>query len=94
MDLPLARMGAAPVDLVRRPPPNEDTVNPDVFQQRYFAMASLRILLSDTAADLTSLPTATLAAPDLSSGWRRIAGPSPSLRAMRCRVIGARSTLP
>ncbi len=63
MDLPLASMGATPMDLIRRPPVNEDSGNPDVFGQRYFALASLRILLSDTEADLTSLPTATAPAP-------------------------------
>jgi hypothetical protein len=63
MDLPLTRMGAAPVDLIRRPPANENIANPDVFNQRYFAMASLRILLSDNAVDLTSLATATGTAP-------------------------------
>ncbi|MBZ5498303.1 MAG: hypothetical protein LAP85_18025 [Acidobacteriia bacterium] len=63
MDLPLVGMGATPVDLIRRPPANEDVANPDVFAQRYFTMASLRILLSDNAADLTSLPTVTATAP-------------------------------
>jgi hypothetical protein len=65
LDLPLVSMGATPVDLIRRPAQNsnEDAANPDVFKQRYFAMASLRILISDTAADLTSLPTITAGAP-------------------------------
>jgi hypothetical protein len=63
MDLPLASQGAAPIDLIRRPPVLEDSTNPDVFKQRYFSMASLRILLSDTAGDITSLPTVTGTAP-------------------------------
>jgi hypothetical protein len=63
LDLPLVRMGATPVDLIRRPALNEDANNPDLFQQRYFAMASLRILLSDTAAGITTLPTVTATAP-------------------------------
>jgi len=63
MDLPLASQGAAPIDLIRRPPPLEDSTNLDVFRQRYFSMASLRILLSDTAGDITSLPTVTGTAP-------------------------------
>jgi hypothetical protein len=65
MDLPLVSMGATPVDLIRRPAENsnENTANPDLFKQRYFAMASLRILLSDTAAHLTTLPSATATAP-------------------------------
>jgi len=63
MDLPLVDNNATPVDLIRRPLVNENTANPDLFRQRYFAMASLRILLSDTAAEITSLPTVTAGAP-------------------------------
>jgi hypothetical protein len=61
LDLPLAQMGALPIDLIRRPVvnSNENVANAGVFGQRYFAMASLRILLSDTAADIANLPTAT-----------------------------------
>ena len=68
MDLPLVNLGATPVDLVRRPPANENTTNADVFGQRFFSLASLRILLSDNPADLTSLPTATGTAPVHLSG--------------------------
>jgi hypothetical protein len=76
LDLPLVSQGAAPIDLIRRPAQNsnEDTANPDVFKQRYFAMASLRILLSDTAADITSLPSVTAAAPVLLQGRAPDAG--------------------
>jgi hypothetical protein len=56
MDLPLVSLGATPIDIIRRPELNE---NVDVLNQRYFALASLRILLSDNAADITSLPTVT-----------------------------------
>ena len=65
LNLPLVSQGATPIDLIRRPAQNsnENVVNPLVFGQRYFAMASLRILLSDTAADITSLPTVTATAP-------------------------------
>jgi hypothetical protein len=65
MDLPLVSMGASPIDLIKRPAENsnENTSNPDLFGQRYFAMASLRILISDTAAHITSLPTVTATAP-------------------------------
>ena len=56
--------GALPIDLIRRPAtPTEDATNPLVYGQRYFAMASLRILLSDTAAELTGLPTVTPTVP-------------------------------
>lgn len=63
LDLPLVSQGASPIDLIRRPPLNENTVRPLVFGQRYFAMASLRILLSDRIADITTLPTVTATAP-------------------------------
>ena len=58
LNLPLASQGATPIDLIRRPiVANEDTSNAAVFGQRYFAQASLRILLSDRSTDITSLPT-------------------------------------
>jgi hypothetical protein len=63
LDLPIVSAGASPIDLIRRPVPGEDAANPDVFDQRYFRLASLRILLSDTAADIQNLPTVTAAAP-------------------------------
>ena len=62
LELPLVSDGAQPIDIIRRP----DPANPDeddVFRQRFFSMASLRILLSDTAADITSLPTVTATPP-------------------------------
>jgi hypothetical protein len=70
LNLPIVSMGATPIDLIRRPAQNsnENTTNPDVFAQRYFAMASLRILISDSAAYLTSLPTVTATAPVELSG--------------------------
>ena len=65
LDLPLVSQGAEPIDLLRRPAlnSNENTANAPVFGQRYFAMASLRILLSDRASDITGLPTVTATAP-------------------------------
>lgn len=48
--------GASPIDIIRRAPPNEDTLKPLVYSQRQFSMASLRILLSDTPGDITTLP--------------------------------------
>ena len=58
LDLPVVASGANPIELIRRPASGETTASP-VFPQRYFSMASLRILLSDTAADITGLPTVT-----------------------------------
>jgi hypothetical protein len=63
LQLPLVSFGATPIDLIRRSVPNEDVANPQVLQQRFFSMASVRILLSDTAADITNLPTVTATAP-------------------------------
>lgn len=65
LDLPLVSQGAQPIDLIRRPAvgSNEHLVSPEIYQQRFFAMAGLRILLSDTAADISNLPTVTGAPP-------------------------------
>jgi hypothetical protein len=62
LDLPIVSDGALPVDLIRRP----SLTTPDaavVLDQRYFKMASLRILLSDRAADISGLQTVTATAP-------------------------------
>src|SRR5205814_258027 len=63
-----------PNDLIKRPPVNEDVTAPNVLAERFFALASLRILLSDTAADITGLPGVTATAPVqlgavLPGGW-------------------------
>lgn len=63
LDLPITAFGATPIDLIRRPVPNEDVTAPLVLQERLFWLASLRILLSDTAADITGLPGVTATAP-------------------------------
>ena len=65
LKLPLTSHGATPIDLIKRPAVNstENVANPAVFGQRYFAQASLRILLSDRATDITNLPTITAGAP-------------------------------
>jgi hypothetical protein len=55
LDLPIVSDGASPVDLLRRPPTGE-AANSAVGRQRYYNMATLRILLSDQPGDLTSLP--------------------------------------
>ena len=99
LNLPLAQAGAQPVDLVRRPVvlSNENTANPAVYTQRYYATASVRILLSDRLTDLTGLPTATAAAPvQLEGSWnafqrRRPRRPATSVGAGRpelARAVG------
>ena len=58
--LPLAvtQVGGQPIDLIRRPIPGETTAAL-VFSERHFSQASVRILLSDDIADITSLPGVT-----------------------------------
>lgn len=56
LNLPLGAAGGSPVDLIRRPDVGEKTANSALYGQRYYKMASLRILLSDTETDITSLP--------------------------------------
>ena len=53
--LPITSGGAPAISLIRRPGPNEDTTTPELFDQRYYSLASLRILLSDRASDLDTL---------------------------------------
>ena len=51
-----------PIDIIRRPIPGETTAAA-LFPERHFSKASLRILLSDDIADITSLPSVTGSAP-------------------------------
>jgi hypothetical protein len=62
LDLPLVSDGAMPIDLIRRPSLTTPD-STDVLNQRYFKMASLRILLSDRPGDITGLQTVTATAP-------------------------------
>ena len=59
---------AQPIELIRRPAQgsNEDTAVPIVYTQRFYAQASVRILLSDTAAEIMSLPTIDTSTPPVS----------------------------
>ena len=63
LDLPMTSFGAEPIDLIRRPVVGEHASAPEVLSQRFFSMASLRILLSDNPAEITNLPTVTADAP-------------------------------
>ncbi len=63
LDLAIVDFGATPIDLIRRPVAGENVSAPDVLSQRFYSVASLRILLSDTALDITSLPGVTPTAP-------------------------------
>jgi hypothetical protein len=57
LNLPLITIGRSNIDLVRRPGVAENVASPTLFGERYYSRVSLRILLSDTAADITGLPT-------------------------------------
>jgi hypothetical protein len=70
LELPVAMFAAGlpveqrgPIALIRRPSVGENVSNPSLLGERFFSLASLRILLSDTAADITNLPTVTATAP-------------------------------
>jgi Tfp pilus assembly protein PilX len=55
--LPLVTAGGSNPDLIRRPATaNENTANVLLYNERDYTKASLRILLSDTAAQITNLP--------------------------------------
>lgn len=55
LDLPIVSDGATPVDLIRRPPLGEAT-NSAIGRQRFYNMATMRVLLSDTRDDIVNLP--------------------------------------
>ncbi len=58
LDLPIISDGGTPIDLLKRPPATESVAS-QILAQRYFTIAGVRILLSDTAAEISSLPTVT-----------------------------------
>ncbi|HZR24058.1 MAG TPA: pilus assembly PilX N-terminal domain-containing protein [Vicinamibacterales bacterium] len=71
LTLPLVApsVGGTNADLVRRPAAGEDPLSV-LYGERLFAKASLRILLSDTAADITNIPGVTNTAPvNLDGDW-------------------------
>ena len=77
LTLPLLTAGGSNPDLVRRPAtPNENVAKQSLFDERYFSKASLRILLSDTAADILNLPGVTPTAPVLLDGDWTVAAPA------------------
>jgi len=51
----LGNGSSQPVDIIRRPVAGERAANSGVLGERYFSQASLRVLLSDNASDITSL---------------------------------------
>jgi hypothetical protein len=64
LNLTISLLGSLqPIDIIRRPVPNEIASNPGILGERYFAEASLKILLSDNANDITSLDCVSAGAP-------------------------------
>lgn len=63
LPLTMPAVGGTNFDLVKRAPAGEDVNNNALFSERLYGKVSLRILLSDTAADITGLPTVTATAP-------------------------------
>lgn len=55
--------GATPIDLIRRPKAGDPTGPGATYNERFFKLASIRILLSDMAADITGLPGVSADAP-------------------------------
>jgi hypothetical protein len=68
LDLPITQFGATPIDLIKRAVANENVTAPNVLAERFYTLASMRILLSDNAADITGLPGISAGAPVALSG--------------------------
>ncbi len=96
LNLPLLTVGGTNPDLIRRPPVGENTSNPVLYNERLFSKASIRILLSDTAPDITNLPTVTSTAPILlDNDWKASAPAGVTQDATHpavARSLGAAST--
>src|SRR3954452_16859217 len=101
LSLPLISpgVGGANVDIARRPPVGEDMTS-ILYNERLFTKASIRILLSDAAADITNTPGVTGAAPvNLDNNWNvpanvpvgpPVYGPISSTRPPQAASPGAR----
>jgi hypothetical protein len=65
LDLPIVDIsaGTTPIDLIRRPRAGDPTGLGTPFEERFFRLASVRVLLSDTAAEITGLPSVTATPP-------------------------------
>ena len=90
---------AEPIELIRRPAQNSNEnagtqTQRNVYSQRFFALASVRILLSDTAAEITSLPTVTPQAPVCALRDRSCPSPSTHRSPPFRRFPGLRSPPP
>jgi hypothetical protein len=62
--------GGSNISIIQRPQANEQATNPTLYGERFFGKVSLRILLSDTADDITRLPGVTATPPvALDGNW-------------------------
>jgi hypothetical protein len=57
LNLSLTTFGGTPIEMIRMPVVNENVLNAQLLAERFFTQASLRILLADTAAEITNKPT-------------------------------------
>ena len=70
LNLPLITVGGTSPDLTKRPTAGEDVSNPILYNERLYTRASIRILLSDKASEITNLPGVTATAPvSLGGNW-------------------------
>jgi hypothetical protein len=90
----LGNGASQPIDLIRRPVVGELGTNAGVLGERYFSEASLRILLSDTANDITGLDCVSPGAPfnlaDLAlpaAGWV-----TANATALKAKMVAAGTT--
>ncbi len=67
LNLDLVAANGANIDLITRPPDTE-TTSSAIYAERYFKKVSVRVLLSDTINDITSLPSVSAGAPVLLDG--------------------------
>src|SRR5207342_638376 len=61
--LPITSFGGQPIGLIQRPAVNENVANPNMLAERFYSLASLRILLSDTQNDIMNLPGVSVTLP-------------------------------
>jgi hypothetical protein len=89
---------ARPIDLIRRPAQNSNentgtVAQRNIYQQRFFALASVRILLSDTREEITSLPTVTPTQPVALFGAGKVLNYAPAITSQLPRSpIGSNET--
>jgi len=90
----LGNGSSKPIDMIRRPVAGEKAANPGVLGERYFSQASLRVLLSDNAADITGLDCVSTTAPfNLADLAQPVATWPPSTTALKTAMTTAGTTL-